>query len=160
MLTIRFCCIMLWRSVLPCVCFSVHSTHALQLLDARRTKVCPYVCTTCRVHNIESPVCCVFSDTWPSLCTYATSDPPKELFPVQSPFSCEPSYFPLKTPLNYKEWFVLFSCSNRPVPVKWGLFHWIWKKQGKCFLPSECRLGPFSGHRLVFFCWRESLNHI
>lgn len=61
-LTIRLCCIMLWRSVFHhTFVFSVHSAHALQLLDARRTKVCPYVCTTFRVHNIESPsVCRVF----------------------------------------------------------------------------------------------------
>lgn len=60
----------------PYICFSVHSAHALQLLDARRTKVCPYVCTTCCVHNIESPsVWRVFSDTWQSLLHRATSSP-------------------------------------------------------------------------------------
>lgn len=61
---------------LPYICFSVHSAHALQLLDARRTKVCPYVCNTRCVHNIESPlVCCAVSDTWQFLCTITTSFP-------------------------------------------------------------------------------------
>lgn len=55
------CCIMLWRSVLPYICFSVHSAHALQLLDARRTKVCPYVCTTllCAQHRVTFSVTCI-----------------------------------------------------------------------------------------------------
>lgn len=84
--------------------FSVHSAHALQLLDARRTKVCPYVCTTCCVHNIESPsVCRVFSDTWRSLCTITTSSPTnfkKKAYYFQQfslpPFPVNPHMFPYK----------------------------------------------------------------
>lgn len=46
----------------PFMCFSVHSAHALQLLDARRTKVCPYVCTTClsAQHRVTFNVACLF----------------------------------------------------------------------------------------------------
>lgn len=104
---------------LPYVCFSVHSAHALQLLDARRTKVCPYVCTTCWVHNIESPsVWRVFSDTWQSLCTITTSSPVnlrKEgnyfwQFTL-SPFPVDPHIF-LYKPWNYKKVISLFNCVN------------------------------------------------
>lgn len=63
-------------------------------------------------------------------------------------FSCEPSYFPRKTPLNYKEWFVSFSCSNTPVPVKWGLFHWIWKK--KVFPSLWVLIGPIFWTQIGF----------
>lgn len=76
MLPIRLCDVIIWHwvfyhtFVFYFYFFSVHSAHAVQMLDARRTKVCPYVCTKCGVHNIESPsVWYVLAETWQSLYT-------------------------------------------------------------------------------------------
>lgn len=62
----------------PYMCFSVHSAHALQMLDARRTKVCPYVCTTClsAQHRVTFSVACLFQHL---------AIPPLNLLPPPSP---------------------------------------------------------------------------